>query len=272
MTVSQKKMRSFVSDFTVYLGDLTASGKLVSVQSPKPKSGTGDGSYKLCTKDGQKIFQSWRSEGGETFEKDELARYIEGEDGEMQIIDPEEIAEAKKSQLEQNSMHITVHRISEMADQMWPAGDRNSFVFVPDQAKEMNTLVERVLLRGLSSKKYGLVAHCNVRGNEAIFRLVEWRGYLVLQPQIYTNKLNPHERQDFRVPAEITAKAEALLDQLCTDFDGDSYVDGTLDRIREAEANAVGKVDGKSLATKVSAPKPQVDLMSVLDAALSDAT
>lgn len=264
------RIRSYVSNFHIYLGDMVTVGRLVPVEAPEPKSKAG--SYHYCTPEGSKVTQVYQDANGKLHEREELAFYKETEEGEMQIINKEAVDEAKKSQLEKDSMHLTIHELSEMHDQVWPNGTKKSYLFEPDDSKESNVLIEQALLRALSLNKYGFLAMVNLRNFEGLYRLTEWRGHLVIQPQVYTDALNPHEPHDsFRLPKEVSEKIETLCELRSTPFDAEQYVNDTLRRVQAAEAIALGRTEGAQVVERVAAPKA-VDLLSILDSAISGGT
>ena len=260
------RMRSYVSNFHIYMGDMVTAGRLVPVEAAEPK-GRGAGSYHYCTPTGDTVKQVYRDHEGTIYETSELAFYMEDEDGERHIVDKAAVDEARKSELEANSMHLTIHDLREMDGQVWPNGTKKSFVFVPDSSKESNVVIERALIRAVSLNKFGFLAVVNLRNHEGVFRLVEWRGHLVVQPQVYTDALKPHEpHEPFRLAKEATEKIETLCDMLSTPFDASDYINDTKRRVKAAEAIALGRAEGAKIVERTS---KTVDLMSILDSAIS---
>lgn len=265
-----EKLKSYTNSFTIHIGPLSMRGRLVSVQSPVTR-GKGNGSYKTCSPNKQPVSQAWTDPEGGVWKTGDLLRYMEGEDGEMIIVDQEAIKLAKASQLPKNLMVASVHKLTDM-DELWPSSDKNSYVFEPDAADPRNVQLAEVFTRALASGKHGVISQINLQNHEGLFRLIVWRGRLVLQPQIYTDKINPHDQHDFRVDAKATQKVQDLLGRLETEFEASYYKDNTVDRIIAAEAASAGTADGKALAKKAKAkvPEPQEDLLAVLDSALGE--
>lgn len=265
------ELKTYAKSFTIHVGPLSMRGKLTSVQAPVTR-GKGGGSYKTCSPNKQPVTQVWRDPDDNIWETSDLQKYIEGEDGEMLIVDQEAVKEAKVSQLPKNLMVAAVHKISDM-DELWPSNGKNSYVFEPDAADPRNTMLAEVFTRALSSGKYGIIALINLQNHEGLFRLIVWRGRLVLQPQIYTDKINPHEEHEFRVESKATKKVQNLFEKLESDFAASDYEDGTIDRITAAEVISAGITDGKALGKKMKTAtpmKPQEDLLAVLDNALGE--
>ncbi len=259
------RLRSHVANFDIYLGDMLTRGRLVPVEVSKPK-GQSSGEYHLCSPDEKRVKQVYRDDDGTIFQRDELLSFMETDEGEMKIIDKEAIAEAKKSTLELNSMHLTVHELSQMTGELWPDSSKKSFVFMPDSEKESNVMIEQAFLRALSLHKFGLVAVVNLKNHEALYQLVQWRGRLVVQPQVYTDALNPHTVQEFRLPKEVSEKIARLCELRVSPFDASAYINDTRLRVQHAEAIALGRADGAKVVERASKQVP--DLMSILDAAI----
>lgn len=256
------KMRAAVGDFTIHLGALTMRGKLVSVQAPESK-GKGDGSYHLCTPQKKPVKMAFVDDEGNVFAKDDLLYYRE-ENGKIVVVNKDAVAAAKESQLPKNVMYLNVHPAAD--DSFFsPMGTRQSLAFIPADSDPHNTACNEVILN-LLEEGYVLAAVCNVNNHDCLYRLIIWRGHVVLQPQAFPAALNPHrEPPRVQLPEAVISKAQELAQVLASDYDPAEYSDARLERIRNAEAIKAGRRTGAQIVAKAK----EIDIAGLLDMAIS---
>ena len=252
-------MRAYVKDLTIRInlptGTMQTRGRLLSVQAPK-SAGRGEGSYKLCTPDThvpvRQVYQDPKTE--KLYTKDELARYVQGS---KQLKEPEvkevltdgaweKVTEAKKSTLPKDIVDVTIHR-ADAADQLWATSKNNSYLFVPDDNDPQNADMADVFRAMLSSGEYVLVSVANIHNNEGFYRLVMWRGQIVLEPIVYTDALNPHETVEVNITDNLAKVALGVAEALVRDFDAGTYEDQQKARVAAIEAGEAGE----SLADRI---------------------
>ena len=263
-------IRAHVANFTAEValptGAITTQGRLTSVQHGS-SSGRGDGSYKLCTADGVPVKRVYvdPTNDNAVVEEGNLRRYIEGSQKKgskeplvKKILTPEEyqaVQDAKKPVMPENISEITIHPISAAAD-LWPASEKNSYVFTVAQEGEKGYKPSFVTaydtIRAiLNTGKYALLTKCNIRNSEGFYRIVMWRGHIVFQPTIHTDALNPHVEAPPVDDEHLDKVAVGVAAALVQEFDAANYTDDRLARVRDAEATGAttGVSDAKRDAT-----------------------
>lgn len=256
--------RKYASDFEIHLGHLTTKGALFPLNQSKPK-GKGDGSYSLRGPDLQSVEQVYRDATGNVFIKDECRKVIVSEEGEVEV-NQEAVKEAAKGTIQPNHMFLSLYRADEVGEDVWPARDLTSYVFIPNTELQSYEQIANALTRKLGNGKTVALAEVNLRGRQNLYRLTAREGYLILQPVAYVDTLHAFPERKFTVSSKTAELFGKLIDKMTAEWDSESYRDGKVDRIRLAEAVAIGQSD----AAELFQPKAQVepDLVAQLEAAL----
>jgi len=265
-------MRAYVSRFTIRLilptGAMTTVGRLLSIQATKKSAGRGEGSYKLCSPEGNPVKTAYiDSETGVIVPREECKHYIQGnlkaEEPEVKkILSDEEwaqIKEAKVSTLPKNVLEVTIHPAS-AKDQLWATSRNNSFLFVPDDEDPENVNMANVFKAMLESDDYLLVSVANIRNNEGFYRLAIWRGQITLEPVVYTDDLNPHETVSTEMEGDLPKVALGVAKALAVDFDAGVYVNERKARLMAIEAGEAGD----SVADRIAEAKRATSVQSML--------
>jgi non-homologous end joining protein Ku len=256
--------RKYASDFEIHLGHLTTKGALFPLNKSKPK-GKGAGSYSLRGPDLQTVEQVYRDATGAVFTKDVCRKVIESEDGDVEV-NQEAVKEAAKGDIQPNHMFLSLYRAEEVGEDVWPARDLTSYVFIPNHDLTSYGQIADALIRKLSTAKTVALAEVNLRGHQNLYRLTAREGYLVLQPMAYVDTLHEFPERKFTVATKTAELFSKLIDKMTAEWDAESYRDGKVDRIRLAETIAIGQAD----AAELFQPKAEVepDLVAQLEAAL----
>ncbi len=116
-------MKNYVSNFTIHLGPVSTTGKLIAVRLPKAKSTYSKPQLKYVSPNGNPVEQRYRDMStGEIFEVAALSKAsIDTDTGAATVVDEELLKEANTSQLPKDVMNVTVHRIKEVEDSIFPA-------------------------------------------------------------------------------------------------------------------------------------------------------
>jgi len=255
----------YASDFEIHLGHLTTKGSLFPLNKSKPK-GKGAGSYGLRGPDGQTVEWVARDANGDVFPKDECIKVMVNDDKTETQVNAEALKEAAKGTLQKNHMFLSFFPAAAVGEDVWPAKDLTSYVFIPSTELASYDQIANALVRKLNGKTFAL-AEVNLRGNQNLYQLVAREGYLVLQPVAYTDTLNEYPKRKFTVPAKEADLFGKLIDKLTAEWDADEHSTAEkVDRIRLAEAVEVGSRDAAELFQPAAEVEP--DLLSQLEAAL----
>jgi hypothetical protein len=158
----------------------------------------------------------------------------------MVIVNMDAVAEARKSDLPKNVAYCQVHPIG-TADDLYPLGSKKSHVVVPDSTDPANRSVVEVMIHILQSERYVILSKCNLQNHEGFYRLIVWRGQLVLQPQVWPESLNPHPTQRVKLNDRVSKLAMDLAKALEGPYDSSSYQNLTAARIAAVEATKRGR-------------------------------
>jgi non-homologous end joining protein Ku len=257
MTVNQKKMKAYVSDMTLRIGPITTNGKLISAYATDSEKAA---SFKFCTPDGEAVKQKYVAEDGSVWNKSDLAFYQESDDGNISIFSQEQVNAAKASTLPKNVMNLTVHNADDVAGQLYPNKAAVSYVFYPHTNDPANVQWYDLLVNLLERDEKALVGFCNLQNYEGLFRLIVWRGRIILQKQTYPNELNPHEDYENAAPKEAVKKAISLLEKLTAPFDQDTYQNNVKAKLANLQSS-----DTNDHSTIVKSVTDSFDILSALE-------
>ena len=264
-------MRAYVSDnsrkrngsevaqpLVIRVGPLHTSGSLYSMLSP-----VQDGKYKLCTPDGKPVHQVYQDDDGNTFEsKDELER-AKVVDGEYELVNKELLEDARVSPMDKNLVVCSIHKLEDVEDISWPT-KKSSYVFYPTESNVVNVKTAKLIVPIV--KNYAVMTQANINGHEGLYRLDTYKNRLVLVPQVYSDHFNPHEEDPEVLEPETIQGALELAEKLVEPPDAEEYRDQHLNRLRLAEAAALGHEDIEVLLAQ---RRKVIDFDSILASALS---
>jgi non-homologous end joining protein Ku len=262
-------MKSYVSSFTIHLGPVTTTGRLVAVRLPKPKSTYTKPQLKYVSPDGNPVEQRYRDvTTGEIYEVDALSKGTATESGSMIVVDEQALQDANVSLLPKDVMNVTVHDATEVEGSIFPA-DSNAYVFYPKEDDPTNKGWADFVTAALTEAggKFAFLGNMNLRNSEGMFRLSIWRGHLIVQKQLYPGELNDHNVKNDRLSKNIRSKAVAAVASLVQPFDPDEYKNDVAERLSElvSETEANGGVAPKKAGAASLAKVAQFDLDSALD-------
>ncbi len=236
MTVSKKQMKAYANKFILRIGPIQTSGRLISLYGTQSKETT----FKLCTPDGQSVRQTWQTEDGLCWDKNDLQLGQANDEGVFVVFSAEEIAEQKKSSLPKNILNLNPHPVEQVNAKLHHSKAGSSYVFYPDEDDPVNVDWFNLLRAVVSENVYSLVGPCNLQNHEGLFKLTLWRNQLVLEKQSYPEEINPHEElEKAEQTEEATKKALTLLGKLSTDFNIESYRDTIKEKLLYLKENNV---------------------------------
>lgn len=265
-TTVKPKLTSYVSVFTLRLGPISTTGKLVSVTLSDKAAGKP--TYNYIAPGGKAVNRVFQDTDGKVWKEAELSKGIVT-DVSTVAVDSVAIAAAKESLLPQNVLNVTVHDAVEVDRGLFPS-DHNAYVLYPDGDDPANAKWHDFIVGTLTDNKCEktLVGMCNLRGNEGLFRVTTWRGRLVIQRQKFPTDLNDHEiaGKPSVTKAEVS-KGISMLDKLAAPFNPESYRNTIAERqIKLIEAAQAGDTGASALTTAAVKPKKTKDTVDVLAA------
>jgi non-homologous end joining protein Ku len=194
---------------------------------------------------------------------DELARMEVDGDRTSGPIDNDTYKESIKTDLPVNVADLTVHETAEVDEFLFPS-DQNAYVFYPDTNDPANVGWYQFLLSAARDCGKTLLTTANVRNNEGLYRIVVWRGRIVLQRMLYPEALNDHDVQDVKLPKTLQQKVKTKIEAMVAEFDPEAYVDAVEVRKQElAKAAADGNIETAVVAKKTKVE--DFDLAAALD-------
>jgi hypothetical protein len=259
MAVKQKK---HVSDFTLRLGPVQSRGSLYSIQKPKPKSGT----HKYVSPDGRDVRQVYipadAAKAEEFWTTGELE--LATKDDESTLVGKNNVAAAKASVLPLNVIDLTVHEADEVDRQLFPS-EHNAYVFMPDEKDPANVSWYTFLRDVLDGSDRAFVGLCNLKNVEALYRIVLWKGCIVIQRQLYPESINEIESYEPEAgfSNEQIAKGIAQVAKTSEPFNPTDYTNATHAKLVALnQAASAGEVEVAKVIA--AAPQPVVDFDAVL--------
>lgn len=260
MAVTKKKLKSYVGKFTIRLGPIQTTGKLVSLYTSKSKN--DQTSFKMYSPDGDKVWQAY-TDGSASYKQSELKYGTVNENGEFVLLTKDQLDVIKASKLPKNVMNLTVHDADEIGETLAPVKSGGAYVFYPDEDDPANVQWAALLTRLLNDRNKALVGYVNLQNYEGLFRLVVWRGRIVVQKQAYPEDINPHEEYELpEVDDGAVEKASVLLDKLTAPFDAANYTDNIKAKVKDVTDAMIE--DGEAVVQE-SPVTDSFDILSALD-------
>lgn len=265
-------MRKAQSGVSISLGPLmTMQGDTYSVQ----RSGAGaDEKFKLACPESTDADVHGASQHyvcdqhGDVGTVGEMKHRKEISKGQFILVDEEEIAAAKESDLEKGVLSVAAHPVTDVDKHTFPYG--SAYVFVPAARNPLHS----VLLAVLSDPdcEYALMGEMlGVRGGTKLVRLEAWHNQLVIQELLRPEDTN--EFDDLTTPVEdkhVTMTLN-LLGQLAEEFDPEEYRNRTAERVK---ALVEAKLNGTNVAvatTTAPVKDPMADFEAMLAASVQQA-
>ena len=261
--------RSYVSDFTIRLGNITTRGKLMSIRDSSKEDQT---STVQITPDVQRVRRVWRGPDGTIYEDDDLGRATEDEDGNLTPVDKEAVKEAKKSALTPNVFDLNVHNRADIDSFLYPDKSQG-YVFIPQIKKGKNIVDDpandkayEILNAMVQNPKIAMIGRVNLNNHEGMFRLGMYRGHIALQKQLYPEEVHEFPVLKIKLGKEDKTKMSKLAEAMIKDFDPEDYPNEITKRVLDAVSE---DYDPATLAV-AKAVDNEADLTSMLDAALAE--
>lgn len=254
--------KSFASTFTLSLGLMNVVGTLY----PPKKSNSGkEEKFKLACPECETatgVKQSYNCEHGHgPFANGDCGHMKELDDGTLVRVSTSELEAARTSDLNPNSLNLTVHKRDEMAGQLVRTG--NSYVF---RVEPPMGLPYRVLLDGIKSQpNFVFVGEVNIRKQDKFMEVsVGMNDQLIVSELAWPEDLATFKPDEYDVPPALLAQFVAITEASETEFHAENY---------RKESRARLAALGESGETPVAKPKKDItqDLMSVLEASLTAA-
>lgn len=258
------KIKKHVSTFTIRLELFPMTGHLLPIRLPKSRT---EVTTHFASPAGNRVIRVWQDVvTGAVHMEDELGR-LTVQNGTETVVDKDVLAEAKKdSSLLPNVMNLTVHPTEQVDHYLFPS-DNNAYIFIPDPVAKPLADVFAHALREDADR--AMVGQALIKGTEGLYRLIHWRGYLVVQRQCYASDLHEHP---VNPTADVASRELGLVKKLMAfkteEFEPDNYRNVVAERVRAA----VAALDSTSSSMEVTQPKVSAkkdpDLVALLEAYL----
>jgi len=213
-------------------------------------------------KDGGRIrYQRVCSIDGEEVEYSEIAKGYETDDGQMVILDDDDLAELPASSSREISVEKFVPR--EQIDPMW---FEKSYYLEPDKAAAKPYALLREAIRE-ADRVAVVTVSLRTRMTTAVLRVVD--DVIVMQTMMWPDEIrNPDfaglDAADLDVKPQELKMAQMLVETLAGDYDADEFED---DYAKAVEAVVQAKLEGGEVK-HAQAPEPSggevVDLLAAL--------
>ena len=105
-----------------------------------------------------------------------------------------------------------------------------------------------------------MIGVCNLRGNEGLFRLGLYQGYLTIHKQQYPAELNQYDRYYPNLEGAVQDKAVEASRKVTEGFDAADYVNKVAERL--AKVTAGGSEDSESTAAE---PRKEINMLEALE-------
>lgn len=245
MTTALKK--SYVNNVTISLGLLSVTG---NIYSPTKVNAKKDEQFKMAcplhpdTPHGVKQRYVCEQEHDNIFEpSDCLSARVDGD--KWTIVNKDDIAAAKASDLEPRKLELTAHPY----DPMTTFASGGAHVFLPSEVDSgvYAAFLELVDERGVVETDDGPQMLCGIvslrKGSETFERLERWGDQLVLRELVRPQDVDEFQKIDTDVSVKELDMARQLIATLSEEFDADRYKSSIRERIVAlAESGESGEV------------------------------
>lgn len=254
-------IKAYCSNLTVRFGTVSITGALYPIKNTSRKP-----EYKLYTPDKQPTEQVYRSLDGEVWYKQNLVRGIKNEDGEIELINQHEVAEAKESSLPLNTLTLTAHPKDDVDEFVFPS-ENQAYIFKPLIKKGKKIIADPVndqwydFLNALVRENHiSFLGMCNLQHHEGLFRLGMYQGWITVQKQLYPEELHQHGTYVPSITGDERKKAVQVTNKAIKRFNHNDYMDTITQRLLELQPST--EIEA---ALPISAVPDKIDLMSALD-------
>lgn len=195
------KDRAYVSQAHLRFDNFTCIVDLFGVRETDKKD------TRYYTADKKKVRQVYVDEDNKLHEETSLFRGREDEEGNVTLLDPNEIVKAKQSPLPKNVAQFTVHKRAEIAHKLFPSPNQGYLLYpcVRDKKKfkkdPENDLFYEMLNMAVRDQTLAFVTNMNLNNHHGVFKLEIYRGWLILQRQLFPQEIRPFK------PYRLTAAA-----------------------------------------------------------------
>lgn len=252
--------RKYVSDFSVGIGPVNLNGALYGLRKtdntnkfvsvcPDCETPVKPSQMYVCPVDASHMHPM-----AELDKAKELG-------GELIRVDAAEVSAARKSDLPLNVFRASVHPKAEVENVTWHAD--NSYVFIPKVVDEYYGLAVRMI----EESDMALIAMTNVSNHEGFYRLVTWKGNIVLQKLHWPEECESFDTVSPECDDNVVEAAMSMLNKMVKPFDADVFKSGVKQNLQALEANLWGVDEVLSaLQASVKPASKKPDLLGLLAA------
>jgi DNA end-binding protein Ku len=181
------------------------------------------------------------------------------------LVDADEVAEAKKSELDKGMLVLVPHKIEEVEPYTYPLG--NSYAFIPSAKNQLHAVLLAILQD--PDAEYAFLGEIAMsRGGTKLVRLRAWNGNLVVTELLRPEDVNGISTDSATVEDKTVQKALQFIETLAEAFDPGDYASKTRQRIAELVAAKMGAPVPASSTPSTPKRSPEQDFEALLAASI----
>lgn len=258
--------RAYVGAFTINLGLIQVTGKLLPVVIPN-RTRVNQFRRVLPDRDEPTLVQQVYIGADETTEEHEkvyttaeLLSAKELDDGTLKFVDKDEVDEARTSDLPLNLAEVKVFRASDVDGRIWTDPNGGAFVFMPQASNDHYA----ALVEAIDSGEHVFLGVANIRNSESFFRLRTWAGNLVVEKILWPDEVNEFEEIEVTSSSRLAGAITEMVRGLEDEFDPEQFQSST----KTALAALAERLNDSEDAPRPERPErtEKVDLLAQIEA------
>lgn len=204
-------------------------------------------------------------EHGEIGSSGECGKMREVTKGSYVLVDADEIAAAKASELEKGVLVLVPHRIEEVEPYTYPLGQ--SYAFIPSAKNQLHAVLLAILTD--PDAEYAFLGEMAMsRGGTKLVRLRAWNGNIVITELLRPEDVNGITTDTATVEDKHVQMALKFIDTLAEPFDPSNYASKTRERIAALVAAKTGQPVAASSTPAAPKSTPEQDFEALLAASV----
>lgn len=185
--------------------------------------------------------------------------------GAFVLVDADEVAAAKASELDKGVLALVPHRIDEVEPFTYPLG--NSYAFIPSAKNQLHAVLLSILTD--PDAEFALMGEMAMsRGGTKLVRLRAWNGNIVVTELLRPEDVNGITTDTATVDPKHTTMALKLIETLAEPFDPANYASKTRQRIAELVAAKTGGAAPTAATPSTPKRSPEQDFEALLAASV----
>lgn len=258
--------RAYVGQFTLSLGLIQVTGKLLPVVIPNRtrvnqfRRVLPDRDTPVLVKQVYIAADETTDEHERVYEPAELLSAKELDDGTLKFVDGDEVDEARTSDMPLNLAEVKVFRASDVDGRIWTDPKGGAFVFTPQSSNDHYA----ALVEAIGSGEHVFLGVANIRNSESFFRLRAWAGNLVVEKILWPDEVNEFDEVEVTSSSRLAGAITEMVRGMEDEFDPEQFTSSTKQALTEL---------AERLSDGDDSPRPerpereeQVDLLAQIEA------